>query len=276
MFVIPLCKVKLGRNGICTFVFTDHERIALGTEEGLYIVHVTRDGAFKSELHFYYSFCTIFLSTHAFPLSTVAEIVKVGDNKKVHLIDLISSEQLLAVISGRNRHVRLFPMAALDDRDTDFFKLPETKGCQALVSGPMNHGARTCLCVAMKRQIICLELNKGKSRHRKLWEQQVPGVVQWMELQGDKLCVGYQAGFLRYSLQGDGPPVSLLHPDDHTLAFVGQLNLDTLCAVEITNKELLLCFSSIGVYVDCQGRRSRQQELMWPAVPTACCKCSQP
>ncbi|XP_053538438.1 serine/threonine-protein kinase MRCK alpha isoform X3 [Ictalurus punctatus] len=220
----------------------DHERIALGNEEGLYIIHVTKD-----------------------------EIIKVGDSKKVHLIDLIPSEQLLAVISGRNRHVRLFSMAALDDRDTDFYKLPETKGCQTLVSGTVKHGVRPCLCVAMKRQVICYELNKGKTRHRKLRELQVPAVVQWMALQGDKLCVGYQAGFLRYSLQGDGPPNSLLHPEDHTLAFIGQLGLDALCAVEISSKELLLCFSSIGVYVDCQGRRSRQQELMWPAVPTACC-----
>ncbi|XP_049320069.1 serine/threonine-protein kinase MRCK alpha isoform X6 [Astyanax mexicanus] len=220
----------------------DHERIALGNEEGLYVIHVTKD-----------------------------EIIKVGDSKKIHHIDLIPSEQLLAVISGRNRHVRLFPMAALDDRDTDFYKLPETKGCQTLVSGTIRHGALTCLCVAMKRQVICYELNKSKTRHRRLKELQVPGVVQWMYLQGDKLCVGYQAGFLRYNLQGDGPPANLLHPEDHTLAFIGQLGLDALCAVEISSKELLLCFSSIGVYVDCQGRRSRQQELMWPAVPTACC-----
>uniref|UniRef100_A0AAR2K8S1 Serine/threonine-protein kinase MRCK alpha n=1 Tax=Pygocentrus nattereri TaxID=42514 RepID=A0AAR2K8S1_PYGNA len=220
----------------------DHERIALGNEEGLYVIHVTKD-----------------------------EIIKVGDNKKVHHIELIPAEQLLAVISGRNRHVRLFPMAALDDRDTDFYKLPETKGCQTLFSGTIRHGALTCLCVAMKRQVICYELNKSKTRHRKLRELQVPGVVQWMALQGDKLCIGYQAGFLRYNLQGDGPQTNLLHPEDHTLAFIGQLGLDALCAVEISTKELLLCFGSIGVYVDCQGRRSRQQELMWPAVPTACC-----
>ncbi|KAF7704495.1 hypothetical protein HF521_021567 [Silurus meridionalis] len=162
-------------------------------------------------------------------------------------------------------------MAALDDRDTDFYKLPETKGCQTLVSGTVKHGVRPCLCVAMKRQVICYELSKGKTRYRKLRELQIPGVVQWMALQGDKLCIGYQAGFLRYSLHGDGPLTSLLHPEDHTLAFIGQLGLDALCSVEISSKELLLCFSSIGVYVDCQGRRSRQQELMWPAVPTACC-----
>ncbi|KAI5618978.1 serine/threonine-protein kinase MRCK alpha [Silurus asotus] len=220
----------------------DHERIALGNEEGLYVINVTKD-----------------------------EIIKVGDNKKVYLIDLIPSEQLLAVISGRNRHVRLYSMAALDDRDTDFYKLPETKGCQTLVSGTVKHGVRPCLCVAMKRQVICYELSKGKTRYRKLRELQIPGVVQWMALQGDKLCIGYQAGFLRYSLHGDGPLISLLHPEDHTLAFIGQLGLDALCSVEISSKELLLCFSSIGVYVDCQGRRSRQQELMWPAVPTACC-----
>nr|XP_023662423.1 serine/threonine-protein kinase MRCK alpha isoform X1 [Paramormyrops kingsleyae]XP_023662424.1 serine/threonine-protein kinase MRCK alpha isoform X1 [Paramormyrops kingsleyae] len=220
----------------------DHERVALGNEEGLYVVHVTKD-----------------------------EIIRVGDNKKVHHVDLLASEQLLAVISGRNRHVRLFPMGALDGRETDSFKLPETKGCQALVSGQLRHGALTCLCVAMKRQVICYEINKSKTRHRKLREIQAPGAVQWMALMGERLCLGYQAGFVRYGLPGEAAPVSLLHPEDPTLAFIGQQNLDALCAVEISSKELLLCFSSLGIYVDCQGRRSRQQELMWPATPTACC-----
>lgn len=66
--------------------------------------------------------------------------------------------------------------------------------------------------------------------------------------------------------------MNLLHPEDHTLTFIPQQSLDALCAVEISSKELLLCFSAIGVYVDSQGRRSRQQELMWPAVPTTACE----
>ncbi|XP_026085921.1 serine/threonine-protein kinase MRCK alpha-like isoform X3 [Carassius auratus] len=221
----------------------DHERIALGNEEGLYVIHVTKD-----------------------------DIIKVGDNKKVRQIELIPSEQLIAVISGRNGHVRLYPMAALDDREADFHKIAETKGCQTLVSGTIRQGSLTYLFVYMKKpdKVMIYELNKSKTRHRKLWDILVPGSVQWMGLQGDKLCVGFQSGFLRYNLQGDGSPTSLLHPDDHTLAFIQQLRLDALCAVEISSKELLLCFSSIGVYVDCQGRRSRQQELMWTAAPTAC------
>ncbi|NXO85646.1 MRCKA kinase, partial [Sitta europaea] len=220
----------------------DHERIALGNEEGLFVVHVTKD-----------------------------EIIRVGDNKKVHQIELIPGEQLIAVISGRNRHVRLFPMAALDGRETEFYKLAETKGCQSIVSGHVRHGALTCLCVAMKRQVLCYELNQSKTRHKKIKEIQVQGNVQWMSIFSDRLCVGYQSGFLKYPLHGEGSPYSLLHPDDHTLSFISQQPTDAICAVEISNKEYLLCFSSVGVYVDCQGRRSRQQELMWPATPSSCC-----
>ncbi|XP_056284948.1 serine/threonine-protein kinase MRCK alpha isoform X3 [Pseudoliparis swirei] len=220
----------------------DHERVALGNEEGLFIIHVTKD-----------------------------EIVRVGDNKKVHHIDLIPQEQLLAVISGRNRHVRLFPTQALDGRETESYKLAETKGCQTIVSGPVRNGSLTCLCVAMKRQIICYEVNKSKGRHRRLREVQAPGPIQWMGLLNERLYVGYQSGFTRYSVHGDMAPVNLLHHEDHTLAFIPQQSLDALCAVEISSKELLLCFNAIGVYVDSQGRRSRQQELMWPAFPNSAC-----
>lgn len=101
-----------------------------------------------------------------------------GDNKKVHHVELMPSEQLLAVISGRNRHVRLVPMVGLDGRDTDSFKLLETKGCQLLASGKARHGAHMCLCVAMKRQVICYELNKSKTRHQRLREIQVTTITR--------------------------------------------------------------------------------------------------
>ncbi|XP_031294345.1 serine/threonine-protein kinase MRCK alpha isoform X13 [Camelus dromedarius] len=220
----------------------DHERIALGNEEGLFVVHVTKD-----------------------------EIIRVGDNKKIHQIELIPNDQLVAVISGRNRHVRLFPMSALDGRETDFYKLAETKGCQTITSGKVRHGALTCLCVAMKRQVLCYELFQSKTRHRKFKEIQVPYNVQWMAIFSEQLCVGFQSGFLRYPLNGEGSPYSMLHSNDHTLSFITHQPMDAICAVEISSKEYLLCFNSIGIYTDCQGRRSRQQELMWPANPSSCC-----
>uniref|UniRef100_A0A8C1UVW7 Serine/threonine-protein kinase MRCK alpha n=1 Tax=Cyprinus carpio TaxID=7962 RepID=A0A8C1UVW7_CYPCA len=222
-----------------TAAIIDHERVALGNEEGLFVIHVTKD-----------------------------EIVRVGDIKKVHHVELMPTEHLMAVISGRNRQVCLVPMAGLDGREIGKNKVADTKNCQALVSGVVRNS--TCFCLAIKRQISCYEVNKSKSRYS-LYIYQAPGTVQWMALFGQQLCVGYQAGFMRCSLHGDAPPVSLLHPDDPTLAFIRADNLDALCAVEISNKELLLCFSKIAVYVDTHGRRSRQQELMWPAMPTTCC-----
>uniref|UniRef100_A0A8C1JGP5 Serine/threonine-protein kinase MRCK alpha n=1 Tax=Cyprinus carpio TaxID=7962 RepID=A0A8C1JGP5_CYPCA len=224
-----------------TAAIIDHERVALGNEEGLFVIHVTKD-----------------------------EIVRVGDIKKVHHVELMPTEHLMAVISGRNRQVCLVPMAGLDGREIDKNKVADTKNCQALVSGVVRNS--TCFCLAIKRQISCYEVNKSKSPiSTALSIYQAPGTVQWMALFGQQLCVGYQAGFMRCSLHGDAPPVSLLHPDDPTLAFIRADNLDALCAVEISNKELLLCFSKIAVYVDTHGRRSRQQELMWPAMPTTCC-----
>ncbi|XP_056125523.1 serine/threonine-protein kinase MRCK alpha isoform X3 [Rhinichthys klamathensis goyatoka] len=223
-----------------TAAIIDHERVALGNEEGLFVIHVTKD-----------------------------EIVRVGDIKKVHHIELMPTEHLLAVISGRNRQVCLVPMTGLDGREIDKIKVADTKNCQALVSGVVRNGV--CFCLAIKRQITCFEINKSKSRHCHLVDIQAPGTIQWMALFSQQLCVGFQAGFMRYSLHGETPPASLLHPDDPTLAFIKAENLDALCAVEISNKEMLLCFSKIAVYVDTHGRRSRQQELMWPATPTACC-----
>lgn len=116
-----------------------------------------------------------------------------GDNKKVHQIELVPSEQVLAVVSGRNRHVRLIAASALDGRDGEAYKLAETKGCQTLCWGVVRQGGTlSCLCVAVKRQVIIYELTKTRTRQRRLRELQAPAPVQWMAIMSDRLYVGYQ------------------------------------------------------------------------------------
>ncbi|KAG5857686.1 hypothetical protein ANANG_G00022030 [Anguilla anguilla] len=173
----------------------DRERIALGTEEGLYVVEVTRD-----------------------------VIVRAADCKKVHQIELIPKEKIVVLLCGRNRH----------------------------------------------RQVLCYEITRTKPHHKRLWEVQAPGVAQWLGMVRDRLCVGYPSGFALLSLLGDSSPVSLVSPSDPSLSFLSQQPLDALHAMEVGAEEHLLCFSQLGVYVDQQGRRSRTQELMWPASPIAC------
>ncbi|KAM4633138.1 serine/threonine-protein kinase MRCK beta isoform 2-T2 [Polymixia lowei] len=220
----------------------DRERIALGTEEGLFVVEITRD-----------------------------VIVRAADCKKVHQIELIPKEKMLALLCGRNRHVHLHPWGVLEGAEAAFdIKLAETKGCQALTTGLLRPGGPACLLASIKRQVICYEITRAKPYYRKLWEVQAPGWVQWLGMVRERLCVGYPSGFALLALQGESSPVSLVSPADPSLAFLSQQPLDALHALEVGSSELLLCFSQLGVYVDPQGRRSRTQELMWPATPLAC------
>ncbi|XP_029453856.1 serine/threonine-protein kinase MRCK beta [Rhinatrema bivittatum] len=233
---LPLIKAS------STAAIIDQDRIAIGTEEGLYVIELTRD-----------------------------VIVRAADCKKVYQIELVPKEKIIAIICGRNHHVHLYPWASLDGSESSFdIKLPETKGCHFIATGTLKKISSTCLFVAVKRQIFCYEMHRTKPFHKKFSEIQALGSVQWMALFRDRLCVGYLSGFSLLNVLGDGQSINLVNPSDSSLSFLSQHPYDALCAVELSNEEYLLCFSHMGVYVDVQGRRSRMQELMWPATPVAC------
>ncbi|KAM9435959.1 serine/threonine-protein kinase MRCK beta isoform 2-T2 [Clarias gariepinus] len=220
----------------------DRERIALGTEEGLFVVEVTRD-----------------------------VIVRAADCKKVHQIEMVPQEKMVVLLCGRNRTVHLHSWGSLDGAEPLFdVKLAETKGCQALSVASLRPGGSAYMMASVKRQVFCYEITRSKPYARRLWEVQSPGVVQWLGMVRGRVCVGYPSGFALLALQSEVAPVSLVSPADPSLAFLAQQPLDALHAMEVGANELLLCFSQLGIYVDGQGRRSRTQELMWPATPLAC------
>ena len=61
---------------------------------------------------------------------------------------------------------------------------------------------------------------------------------------------------------------ALVHPDNQMLGFLAYNPVDALGAMELPHGEFLLVFNTLGVYVDVQGRKSRDREIMYPAVPT--------
>ena len=198
-------------------------------------------------------------------------IVRVADYKKVYQIELAPKERVAVLLCGRNHHVHLCPWSSFDGAESNMdIKLPETKGCQLIATGTLKKSGPTCLFVAVKRLVLCYEIQRTKPLHRKLSELVAPGNVQWMAAVKDRLCVGYPSGFSLLSTQGDGQALNLVNPNDPSLTFLSQQSFDALCAVELKSEEYLLCFSHMGLYVDPQGRRSRAQELMWPAAPIAC------
>ncbi len=86
------------------------------------------------------------------------EIARVGESKRIYQIDYLPEEQLLVVICGKQHHVRLVPVRALDGDDVEWVKVADTKACISFTTGILRQGHGTqaavyCLCVAVKRQV---------------------------------------------------------------------------------------------------------------------------
>lgn len=235
--------VSIVRTAVSASV-VDQERIVVGTEEGLFCVDLDTD-----------------------------ELARIGDGKKILQIDYVPEEQLLIVISGKQRHVRLIPVGALDGQEVEWTKINETKGCTMFCAGPFRQsGPQTtyCLCVNTKRHVLVYEIVRTKVRHQRLGEIVLPSPAQCLNMMSDgRLCVGYQSGFTLYSLLGDAQPQALVHPENNSLSFLTVSPLDSLGAFEISKNEFLLVFGTIGIYVDGQGRKCGETEVMFTAPPVA-------
>lgn len=140
------------------------------------------------------------------------EIGRIGDGKKIHQVEYIPEEQLMIVLAGKQRQMRLIPVKALDQPlDTEWIKVADTKNCIVFATGVMrgssgaamssqnNLSGSFCLCVAVKRQVIIYEITRLKSRHKRLREVLLPAQAQSLDVFSEgRLCVGYQSGFTIY------------------------------------------------------------------------------
>ncbi|KAG6804497.1 serine/threonine-protein kinase Genghis Khan isoform X1 [Apis mellifera caucasica] len=228
----------------------DPDRLVIGTEEGLFCLDLDR-----------------------------SEIARVGEGKKIYLLEYVTEEQLIVVLSGKQRHVRLVPVRALDGDEVEWIKVAETKGCITLTTGIVRRSPLTyCLCVAIKKQntsqIIIYEITRTKTRHKRIRELMLSCHAQTLQILSEgRFCVGYPSGFSIYSILGDHHPISLVHSENTLLGFLTYSAVDALRCIELPRGEFLLVFHTLAVYVDSQGRKSRDREIMYPAVPTAVSYC---
>jgi len=65
---------------------------------------------------------------------------------------------------------------------------------------------------------------------------------------------------------------ALVHAENTLLGFLTYSAVDALRCIELTRGEFLLVFHTLAVYVDNQGRKSRDREIMYPAIPIAVSK----
>nr|CAH7743924.1 unnamed protein product [Callosobruchus chinensis] len=226
----------------------DPDRIVLGTEEGMYCIDLDR-----------------------------SEIAKIGEGKKIFQLEYISEEHLLVIVGGKQRQVRLVPIRALDGDDVEWIKVTESKGCNVLTVGPVLRAPLTfCLCIAIKKQqnssvIVVYEITRTKTRHQRVREISLSVNVQSLQFLSDgRLCVGSMSNFTVFNLQsGDQQFISLLHPENPLYPTLNCSNVEALRVIELPRHEYLLVFSTLAAYVDRHGRKSRDREIMYPAIPTA-------
>ncbi|XP_050527294.1 serine/threonine-protein kinase Genghis Khan [Daktulosphaira vitifoliae] len=242
--------LSITKNAISSAVI-DADRLVIGTEDGLYCIDLDQ-----------------------------FEIAKIGEAKKIYQIEYITEEQLLVVLSGKQRQVRLIPVRALDGDEVEWVKVTESKGCITFCTGLLKkftgntsgmNNPQYCLCIAIKRQntsqVIVYEVIRTKQRHRRIREIMLPSHVQSLTIFTDgQLCVGCNSGFNMYRLSGaDHHPISLVHPDNRMTGFLSYSAMDAIKAIELPRGEFLLIFQSLGIYVDAQGRKSRDREIMYPS-----------
>lgn len=153
--------------------------------------------------------------------------------------------------------------------------------------------------VALKKpnnqsQIIVYEINRTRTRHQKMCEFTIGYPVQSLQVLADmRLAVGHQSGFTAYFLQGEAQEMckyfdifyancflletffsALVHPENQLCAFLNYSGVDAIRVIEIQGQghngvsEYLLVFQTLSIYVDLQGRKSRDREIMYPAVPS--------
>uniref|UniRef100_A0A671EBB1 non-specific serine/threonine protein kinase n=1 Tax=Rhinolophus ferrumequinum TaxID=59479 RepID=A0A671EBB1_RHIFE len=229
----------------------DQDRLALGTEEGLFVIHLHSNG--------------ICLWAKA-----CVDIFQVGECRRVQQLAVSPTAGLLVVLCGRGPSVRLFALAELESTEVAGAKIPESRGCQVLAAGRILQARTPVLCIAIKRQVLCYQLGPGPGPwQRRIRELQAPAPVQSLELLGDRLCVGAAGAFALYPLLNEAAPLALGAGLVHEELPPSRGGLgEALGAVELSLSEFLLLFTTAGVYVDSTGRKSRFHELLWPAVPT--------
>ncbi|XP_075987608.1 serine/threonine-protein kinase gek isoform X4 [Anticarsia gemmatalis] len=235
------------RNALCACVL-ERGRVCVGGEAGLALVDLER-----------------------------AELTPRRQHAPVHTIAYVPKEQLLVVIAGRGRHVRLVPIRALECAEVECVKLAESKGALALAAGALSHNSHgfAVLCKRQNAYVVNVyEITRTAARRVRVAELRACGAVCSVQLSGARLVLGYRGGFAAHALPDprrphhDQPAVSLVHPENQVNVFLSHSGARPLgCAPVPNSGDTLLVFNSLALYVDRNGHRARDTELMYTAHP---------
>ncbi|VDQ12747.1 unnamed protein product, partial [Trichobilharzia regenti] len=167
--------------------------------------------------------------------------------------------------------MKLILIGAFEGMNLKPIKITEPKLCTRFTCSMSRNNTVCLICVASNRSLYIFEIARVQGRHKRLKEISCPYIIQSINFvrEGDWICVGSSNYFALYSIWTDGPAQVLLRGDlidlDPSLAFFQQSPSDAYCAVQLGDDEFLLAFENCGVYMNTQRKRTRPDNLMWPA-----------
>ncbi|CAH8297150.1 unnamed protein product [Schistosoma turkestanicum] len=240
---VPVCSVSAILKQINCASVLDEYRFLAGTDEGLYIVDIRQN------------------------INT-----RIGSRKPVYQVEALAEElQLAVVIQGKQRFLKLILVGSFEGMNLKPIKITEPKLCTRFTCSMSRNNTVCLICVASNRSLFIFEIARVQGRHKRLKEISCPYIVQSINFvrDGDWICVGSTNYFAMFSIWTDGPAQVLLRGDlidlDSSLTFFQHSPSEAHCAVQLDDDEFLLAFENCGVYINSSHKRTRPDNLMWPA-----------
>lgn len=180
--------------------------------------------------------------------------------KKVLELDIIESEQLIVAMSGRQRHIKLIPMRALESDSVAWIKMPETKSATTFVTHKNLPGS--FISVAVKKSLYVYEITRRQYRYAPWREIQSNATIQTLNAAGPLISVGTCSNFHVHNiLSRDGPPLYLISTESTELIYIIQNPFEPLGCYQVSSDKWLLVFENHGLYVDSFGYKTDDADL---------------
>lgn len=182
--------------------------------------------------------------------------------KRVLQIAALEGEQLFVAMSGRQRHIKLIPMRALDSDAVAWIKMPETKNATAFVVHKDLPGS--FISVAVKKSLFVYEITRRQFRYAPWREIQSNAIIQTLNVSGPYVSVGTCSNFHVHNiLSRDGPPLYLISNDCADIMYIIQNPFEPLGCYQVSPDRWLLLFENHGVYVNSHGFKTKDPDLQF-------------
>lgn len=187
---------------------------------------------------------------------------RLAKGKRVLQMDSLESEQLIVAMSGRQRHIKLIPMRALESESVAWIKMPETKNATCFVIHKNLPGS--FISVAVKKSLFVYEITRRQFRYAPWREIQSNATIQTLNVSGAFICIGTCSNFHVHNiLARDSPPLYLINNDCNELMYVISNPFEPLGCYQVTADKWLLVFENHGIYVNSLGFKTQDADLQF-------------